>query len=79
MVALPLLVFMRAYPMYFMQQFSPRYVIIAAELSPPSMGFPVYPHGYGPGAGGYPPPQGAYPPQGLYPAPPQQPGYAPPG
>ena len=53
-VALPLLVFMRAYPMYFMQQFSPRYMIITEVLPPPTGGFPVYPPGW---------PQG-YPPQG---------------
>jgi hypothetical protein len=41
-IALPLLVFQRAYTMYFVQQFSPRYVVIR-EAVPPAFGFPVYP------------------------------------
>ena len=41
-IALPLLVFHRAYAMYFVQQFSTRYVIIT-EAPPPTFGFPVYP------------------------------------
>jgi len=57
-VALPLHVFMRAYPIYFLQQFSPRYQIISE--APPSGGFPVLPLA---GPGGYPPPASMPPPQ----------------
>lgn len=47
-VALPLLVFMRAYPMYFMQQVSSRYVVMI-EPPPPPLGFPMYPYPQPPG------------------------------
>jgi hypothetical protein len=51
---LPLLIFIRAYPIYYLQQFSPRYVIVV-EPAPPGYGFPVvqlpgqYPPGQYPG------------------------------
>ena len=63
-VGLPLLVFMRAYPVYFLQQFSPRYVVIT-EPPPAGMGFPVIPLS----------PQYPYPPAQQYPPnwPPQPP------
>jgi hypothetical protein len=61
-IALPLLVFTRAYPIYFLQQFSPRYEIIVEP--PPNVGFAVIPL-----AGqGYPPP-GSLPPPQLGPGP----------
>jgi hypothetical protein len=50
-VALPLHIFMRAYPIYFLQQFSSRYQIIVEP--PQGGGFPVMPFA---GPGGYPPP-----------------------
>jgi hypothetical protein len=56
-VALPLHVFIRAYPVYFLQQFSHRYQIISEP--PPPTGFPVMPLA---GPGGYPPPQYMHPP-----------------
>jgi len=67
--ALPLLVFARAYSVYYLQQFSPRYLIVQ-EPAPPT-GFPVIqvPGQYPPGQ--YPPdPYGApqYPPS-PYPPP----------
>ena len=68
-IALPLLIFSRAYPIYFLQQFSPRYQIITEP--PQGGGFPVMPLA---GPGGYPPPPGfAHP--GIPPAG----GYGPPG
>jgi hypothetical protein len=50
-VALPLHVFWRAYPIYFFQQFSPRYQIITEPVA--AGGFPVLPVA---GYGGYAPP-----------------------
>lgn len=65
-IALPLLVFSRAYPIYFLQQYSPRYQII---VEPPqgSGGFPVMPLA---GPGGYYPPPPMMPPGTMPPPPP---------
>ena len=48
-ITLPLVIFRSSYPLYFLQQFSPRYTIIREELPPPPGGFPVIqPGGIGP-------------------------------
>jgi len=71
--ALPLHIFMRSYPIYFLQQFSPRYQIITEPPGP--SGFPVLPLA---GPGGFPPPPimppGSLPPPSM--PPPQIPPYS---
>jgi hypothetical protein len=58
-ITLPLAVFMRAYPIYFLQQFGPQYVILYEPPPPPTVyGFPVVMSPPPPGSPLPPPPMG---------------------